>query len=152
MFWKYGQKYILIHWTKLVRLQFDAWYMHIISMHKFTRDFSISKQNKVRVFRSVIFLSTTFHNRGKKPVTNLDGSNEIVSMSIHSRNVETFPNCRKRKLSLFIHVCFFKENICKYQYDNWCFCSNQNDNPSSPTPKKLNTKHTGIINIILNKK
>lgn len=25
MFWKYRQKYILIHWTKLVRLQFDAW-------------------------------------------------------------------------------------------------------------------------------
>lgn len=23
------------------------------------------------------------------------------------------------------------------------------DNPSSPTPKKLNTKHTGIININL---
>lgn len=58
-------------------------YMHIISMHKFTRDFSISKQNKVRVFWSVIFLSTTFHNREKNPVTNPDGSNEIVSMSVH---------------------------------------------------------------------
>lgn len=73
----------------------------------------------------------------KKTVTNPDGSNEIVSMSIHSRNVETFPNCRKRKLSLFIHVCFFKENICKYQYDNWCFCSNQLWQPLFPNPQKV---------------
>lgn len=47
-------------------------------------------------------------------VINLDGLNEIVLMFIYSRNVEIFLNCRKRKLSLFIYVCFFKENICKY--------------------------------------
>lgn len=38
---------------------------------------------------------------------------EIVSMSIHSRNDETFPIAGRGSLSLFIPVCFFKENICK---------------------------------------
>lgn len=49
----------------------------------------------------------------KKTATNPDGSNEIVSMSIHSRNDETFPIAGRGSLSLFIPVCFFKENICK---------------------------------------
>lgn len=119
----------------------DAWSrMHIIFMHKFAQAVSISKQNKVLVFWSVISLSTTFHNR-KKTATNPDGSNEIVSMSIHSRNDETFPIAGRGSLSLFIPVCFFKENICKKkQYDNWCSLSQLTTPLPPPTPpRKLNT-------------
>lgn len=144
-FEKMNKKYILTHTgIKLVRLQFDAWSRaYITFMHKFAQAFSISKQNKVRVFWSVISLSTTIHNR-KKTATNPDGSNEIVSMSIHSRNDETFPNCRKRKLSLFISVCFFKENICKYQYDNWCSLSQLTTSLPPPPPQE-----SWILNILV---
>lgn len=111
-FEKIDKKYIFTHKIKLVRFQMLD---HVcilflcINLHKLL---AFQSRTKSWCFYLLSPYQQLFTIE-KKPATNPDGSNEIVSMSIHNRNDETFPIAGRGSLSLFIPVCFFKENICK---------------------------------------